>query len=216
MKNLLFALLGAFIISAVPAFATTVNVASDGMVWIEKPPSAVSKVEVVFEEGVLDYGDVWKQAFAKKGTIVPVKTHSKYRNDGLFYVEEVSIVDVGIFYDGVRMNIVRDRVVELERKFTLFVFFWLISVLAMSVGVRHVMHVKTGDGFAANIFVAVIVAAVAATSTVIALTAVAATVIAAAFIAIIAAFIATKKMFSFFATMYYVFMAISLLVFLFG
>lgn len=221
MKKLLLALLGAFILSAVPAFATTVNVASDGMVWIEKSQPAVTKVEVAFDEGVLELGDAWKQAFAKKGTVVSIKTHNEYRRNGLFFhIEKVSVVDVGVVYDGTRVSMVRGTVGGTETSFTPYMILWFLSTTLMLFGVLHKGKDPVGIAVAVGAFITTIATAAAA-SFVVNFMATLAAFIAACIVALVFAIIFAgtevgkrKKVFYIAVVWYYTSMATSMATFL--
>lgn len=214
MKKTLLTLFGAFVISA-SALAATVNVASDGTVWLDKPQPVVSKVEVAFDEGVLDLGDSWKQAFAQKGTVVPVEAHFESRRDGLFYVERTRVVDVGVVYDGVRMSLVRGVVGEPEVSSTPYVILWLLSVILTAVGVRHATQGGKSTGYFTSAFLATFVAS---GSTVIVFGTFASTVFAAftGFAILVASDEVKRKPFYIAVVTYYVLMAMSLAMFLFA
>ena len=167
------------------ADAETVNMGSDGTVWLEKMPSS-TKIEVTFGEGVLEHGDIWKQAFLKPGTVVPVKTSFVQKTDGLFHIEKTSVIDVGIVYDDHGVRLVGDVVGESQTDFTPYAIFWLVSVLSMTLNVVMVRRGKDNDALAS---------------------------FAAAFAAALASF-AAKKQFYVFSGMYYVAMVASMVAFL--
>lgn len=215
MKKLLAAWALVALVFPMVASAATVNVASDGTVWLEKPQSSIAKVEVPFDQGVLEYGDVWKQAFLKPGTVVAIKTHVIYKRDGLFHINETQVADVGIVYDKDGVRLVRDVLLgEPKTDFIAYAIFWLISVLSMTVGVVMTRMGKSGVAVTATAFVAAATttAAAAAAATTATATAFVAFAFATAFVAFI--FATDKKPIYVFAGVYYTAMVASMVAFL--
>lgn len=219
MKKTLLTLFGAFVISA-SALAATVNVASDGTVWLDKPQPVVSKVEVAFDEGVLDLGDSWKQAFAQKGTVVPVEAHFESRRVGLFHVERTRVVDVGVVYDGTHVSIVRGVAGETMSFFTPYVLFWLVSIVLMSVGVWKVQKGEGQGPVAALAFVAACIATFGSFGAVVTIFLASLSILPALFasvVAVVAVATNNKKEVVFWTVIvYHVFMAASMAAFLFA
>lgn len=221
MKKMLLVLFGAFVVS-VSAFATTVNVLSNGSVWLDKP-QVVSKVEVTFDEGVLDLGDVWKEAFVKKDVVIPFKTHttSSRRHNHLFNVEMVTVVDIGVVYDGKRVSIVRDVVGEPKVMFTPYALLWLISMVLMSDGVwsvyageNHKFTLVLSSFAFLFTFAATFIAGIDTAFGSVAIAALFAFVFTVVLLAL-AGTIVNKKAFYVSASGYYVFMTASMTAFLF-
>ncbi|MDP1706965.1 MAG: hypothetical protein Q8L30_00165 [bacterium] len=118
------------------ALATTVNVGTDGTVWIQKPVPSVTKIEIDFGPGVLERGDYWKQAVLHPKVVMPIKAHTVRARDGLFYVKKTEVTDVGIVYDGKKsVGLVHDVVGAPELTYTPYVLGWIVSVILMALGV---------------------------------------------------------------------------------
>ncbi len=197
------------LILAGSVFAETVVTMSDGSVFVEKPSSeVVSKKEVTFGSGVSDYGDTWKQAYAKPGTLVPVKTHTTFARDGLFHIVKTEVADVGIVYDGKSISLTHGVAGTHETASNPFVIFWLLSVAMMVFGIVSKAAEKD---FAVAAFA--LVAAVAAVATGVAAGGIAAT---AATLAAVVAASDDKKMFYILVGIYGVSMAVSMTAFLLG
>jgi len=124
------------LLSPLLAFAATINAASDGTLWLEK--SEVTKVEVPFDQDVFAYGDAWKQAYQKPGTVVSVETHEEWKRDGLLHIVKTSIVDVGIVYDKTGVHLVHNQVAKQEAIFSPYAIIWLALVILMATGVWRV------------------------------------------------------------------------------
>lgn len=95
------------------------------------------KTGVMITDSVLAYGDVWKQAYAMPGTVVPVKTHEVIVRDGLFHTKKMIVIDDGIVYDVEFKNIhmAYDTIVTTRTIFNPYLIFWILSVFAMTVAV---------------------------------------------------------------------------------
>lgn len=213
----------ALVVLLLPMFAnaTTVNVARDGTVWIEKQLPTVTKTEVVFGEGVLEHGDTWKQAFLNQGTVVAVEAHIISKRDGLFHVVQTIVVDVGIVYDNQGVRVVRDVVGEVKISFNPYSIMWLASILAMTIGLVMVRRGRSGT---ITIFVALALALATTIASGISSTGITDTT---AFVAIATSFalvitintgiytrVFEEKVFYFFVVAYYATMTVSMATFL--
>ncbi|MFA6407864.1 MAG: hypothetical protein WCW36_00080 [Candidatus Paceibacterota bacterium] len=135
MKKIMV-LLGAFaalMISWV-AFAETVIVEELGtgelMIVYPRSPNTI-RIEQVFDTGVLDYGDKWKEAYNNPDTVVPIKTHSTHgERVGMLHVRTEDIVDIGVIKDAAGIHLVRDLNLGPQIGFNPFFLLWLVAFLA--------------------------------------------------------------------------------------
>ena len=194
------------------AGAVTVNIASDGTMWIEKP---VTKIELQFGPGVSDYGDAWKQAYAKPGTLVSVKSHSTVKREGLFHIVKTEVADVGIRYDNMKsIGLVHDVAGTPKVSFNPSAILWLLSVAAVVFGVlrmRENKDVTFAIVFAIVVTFTIVAATLAAAPPLVPLALVATFALVAA---LVAAASDNKKMFYILVGIYGVSMAVSMMAFL--
>ena len=131
MKKFLFA---AFFALMLPftASAETVRLGADGSISIENP-GGDRKIEVTFDDGILDDRDAWKAAIRNPGVVVPVTSHVKAERSGFFHIKKTTIIDTGVLYDGAgSITVVRDMVQPSEMEFTLFLILAFMSMFLVS------------------------------------------------------------------------------------
>lgn len=104
-----------------------VGVASNGSLCI-----VTKYTKVLFEPGVLTYGNSWKEAYKHPGKVVPVgKVHKKYVRDGLLHLKVWKVGNSGLVYDIAGIHVLHKVVQQEEPKlFSSYYLFWLASTVA--------------------------------------------------------------------------------------
>ena len=210
------------LILAGSVFAETVVTMSDGSVFVEKPSSeVVSKKEVTFGSGVLAYGDAWKRAYAKPGTVVPMETHMVFARDGLFHIVKTEVADVGIRYDNMKsIGLVHDVAGTPKVSFNPSAILWLLSVAAVVFGGLRVRENKDATFALVTTTLATFALVTTTLAALVPLVPLATPLALAATLALVAALaVATplnKKMFYIFAGIYGILMAVIMVAFLLG
>ncbi len=194
------------VVSSVTAMATTfVEIGNNG--GLRTTNTGWKQTKISIPEDVLVYGDAWRDAYNNPGIIVPVEQHREIKKDGLFHVVSVIVADAGIKYDkDTGFSVVKQSVVvKTDRSFNPYLILWLLSMIAM---VIFVVRMAQNDVFIYVAFAATAFAFAAAAF------ATAAFAFAAAAFAAIVATRNDKIIYIPFVVLYFVFMAISLSMFL--
>ena len=141
--------------------AVLVEEGSNGKLRASTEVEIWKQTNTTIDAVVLGFGDVWKQAYAKSGTVIPVKAHESYARDGFLHMKKTSVADVGIIYDAKTQNIhlMRDIVAESRTGFNPFLIFWVLSMVAVTVTVwlyyrRRIENFIAAFAFAATTFAA--------------------------------------------------------------
>jgi len=138
--------------------AVLVEEGSNGKLRASTEVEIWKQTNTTIDAVVLGFGDVWKQAYAKSGTVIPVKAHESYARDGFLHMKKTSVADVGIIYDAKTQNIhlMRDIVAESRTGFNPFLIFWVLSMVAVTVTVWLYYRRRIENFIAAFAFAAAI------------------------------------------------------------
>ena len=150
MKKFLFA---AFFALMLPftASAETVRLGADGSISIENP-GGDRKIEVTFDDGILDDRDAWKAAIRNPGVVVPVTSHVKAERSGFFHIKKTTIIDTGVLYDGAgSITAVRDVALPSEMEFALFLILAFMSISLVSIA-HYGIRLKNTEHFEVRMF----------------------------------------------------------------
>ena len=200
------------------ASATTVEVgsngevrASDDIVW--------RQTGVIIAPEALTYGDAWKRAYAKPGTVVPMETHMVFARDGLFHIVKTEVADVGIRYDNMKsIGLVHDVAGTPKVSFNPSAILWLLSVAAVVFGGLRVRENKDATFALVTTTLATFALVTTTLAALVPLVPLATPLALAATLALVAALaVATplnKKMFYIFAGIYGILMAVVMVAFL--